>query len=210
MRRIESGFTLIEILMVIFLMGMVTSMVSLALPPSTSLEGDPYEQAERLNYIMDEIADRASMEGRIIGLRVEENGYEFMVQSQTSTRTVSAPKTLEEEFMVTDWDRLGWVTYDREDIATKKNFSDEVFVSLEIGGMQIQTNDETMRNYDFEKEKHNAKAKIPQIYFYPTGEVTPFRLRFQIKDVDTKNNPIMIIGSEIGKFRMFDPEKDRL
>ena len=210
--KLQQGFTLIELLVVVFIMGMAVSVVSLALPPSSSLDGDPQEQADRLRYIMEEIADRASMEGRIIGLRIDENSYKFMIQQHARTKVVDGAKSIEQEIKITDWDMQEWVVYQREDIATEKEFSEDVYVTLEVGGLSIVTNEEGYTDYDFSKESYKAESerKAPQIYFYPTGEVTPFRIRLNIKDVDTKDDPIMIIGSELGKFRLFDPQIDKL
>jgi general secretion pathway protein H len=206
----QKGFTLIEVLMVVFIMGMVMSVISLALPPSSDFEGHPHEQAERLRFIMEEISDRATMEGRVIGLRLEEDSYKFVIQSRSNSKVVDGSKSLEQEILITDWELLSWVEYSRDDIATSKNFSEEVFVTLEIGGLSIQTKEEGFDDFDFDKDKTKAGEKQPQILFYPTGEVTPFRLRFNIKGQDTKDDPIMIIASELGKFRLFDPEIDKL
>ena len=64
---------------------------------------------------------------------------------------------------------------------------------------------------DFDKQARDVeKRNWPQILFYPTGEVTPFRLRLIPEEGDDKNNPIMIIATETGRFRLFDSEKDRL
>lgn len=74
----KKGFTLIEILMVILIMGISASVISMTLPSDGSLAGTASEQADRLILIMEEISDRASMEGRIIGLHVEAGGYRFL------------------------------------------------------------------------------------------------------------------------------------
>jgi general secretion pathway protein H len=207
----NEGFTLIEILMVIFLMGMTASMVSIALPANSTLEGSVQEQADRFLLILDEIRDRSAMEGRIIGLRVNENGYEFLYRTKVPGKKLIQSANLMSEFSNTYWDQLSWIQYKREDIATVMNFTDDVYVTLEIGGLEIQNPDTSLEDFNFEKESHNVDEKMtPQILFYPTGEVTPFRLRLNIKNEDTRDNPIMIIGSELGSFRLFDSEKDKL
>lgn len=211
MRTRNRGFTLIEILMVIFLMGLTASMVSIALPANSTLEGNAQEQADRLLLIMEEISDRAAMEGRILGLRVDEKGYEFLYQARKPGKKLVQAQNLLAEFKTTSWDQMSWVSYTRDEIATKMDFSEDVFASLEVGGLEIESADSTLEDFDFDKEEHNVKDDIvPQILFYPTGEVTPFRLRLNIKGEDTRNNPIMIIGSELGNFRLFDSEKDKL
>ncbi len=208
----SAGFTLLEVLMVIFIMGLMASMVTAALPGSSTLEGSAEEQADKLILIMEDVSDRAAMEGRIIGLHVSELDYEFEIQTKAPNRTVKNMK-LQDELKRTWWDQLSWVTYDVEDLATKKEFDEGVTASLEVGGLSVEADTKSpdkLEDVDFKEEEHSDKKNIPQIFFYPTGEVTPFRLRFYVEGNSDSQNPIMIIGEELGNFRRFDPEKDRL
>jgi general secretion pathway protein H len=118
--------------------------------------------------------------------------------------------------MRTYWDQLSWVQYDAEDVAVKKDFDEGVTVTLEVGGLAVETADSLAENklesVDFKADARDVKKReLPQILFYPTGEVTPFRLNFLVTDgsVDP-HSPVMIIGEELGNFRRFDPETDRL
>lgn len=205
------GFTLIEILLVVFIMGLSASLVSLSLPPSPTLEGDANEQAERLMFIMQEISDRASMEGRVIGLRLEPDGYTFLKRVRSPAKTVKS-SSLETELRKTYWDEMVWTEYTYEELATSKKFGEEITVSLEVGGLSIEEHkDDSLDAVDFDRDRHNANAQLmPQILFYPTGEVTPFRILFKTDGKYDKNAPVMLIGSELGNFHLFDPEKDKL
>lgn len=179
------------------------------------MEGTADEQADKLILIMEEISDRAAMEGRIIGLHVNPTGYSFMMQVRTNVRQTSN-LSLKDELMRTYWDQLSWVQYDAEDVAVKKDFDEGVTVALEVGGLAVETADSLAENklesVDFKADARDVKKReLPQILFYPTGEVTPFRLNFLVADgsVDP-HSPVMIIGEELGNFRRFDPETDRL
>ena len=179
------------------------------------MEGTADEQADKLILIMEEISDRAAMEGRIIGLHVNPSGYSFMMQVRNNARQTSN-LSLKDELMRTYWDQLSWVQYDAEDVAVKKDFDEGVTVTLEVGGLAVETADSLAENklesVDFKADARDVKKReLPQILFYPTGEVTPFRLNFLVTDgsVDP-HSPVMIIGEELGNFRRFDPETDRL
>ncbi|WP_406547513.1 type II secretion system minor pseudopilin GspH [Succinimonas sp.] len=209
------GFTLLEVLMVLLIMGLMVSVATSALPGGGTLEGTADEQADKLILIMEEISDRAAMEGRIIGLHVNPTGYSFMMQVRTNARKTSN-LSLKDELMRTYWDQLSWVQYDAEDVAVKKDFDEGVTVALEVGGLAVETADSLaeskLESVDFKADARDVKKReLPQILFYPTGEVTPFRLNFLVTDgsVDP-HSPVMIIGEELGNFRRFDPETDRL
>ena len=209
------GFTLLEVLMVLLIMGLMVSVATTALRGGGTLEGTADEQADKLILIMEEISDRAAMEGRIIGLHVNPSGYSFMMQVRNNARQTSN-LSLKDELMRTYWDQLSWVQYDAEDVAVKKDFDEGVTVTLEVGGLAVETADSLAENklesVDFKADARDVKKReLPQILFYPTGEVTPFRLNFLVTDgsVDP-HSPVMIIGEELGNFRRFDPETDRL
>ena len=209
------GFTLLEVLMVLLIMGLMVSVATTALPGGGTLEGTADEQADKLILIMEEISDRAAMEGRIIGLHVNPSGYSFMMQVRNNARQTSN-LSLKDELMRTYWDQLSWVQYDAEDVAVKKDFDEGVTVTLEVGGLAVETADSLAENklesVDFKADARDVKKReLPQILFYPTGEVTPFRINFLVTDgsVDP-HSPVMIIGEELGNFRRFDPETDRL
>ncbi len=209
------GFTLLEVLMVLLIMGLMVSVATTALPGGGTLEGTADEQADKLILIMEEISDRAAMEGRIIGLHVYPTGYSFMMQVRTNARQTSN-LSLKDELMRTYWDQLSWVQYDAEDVAVKKDFDEGVTVALEVGGLAVETADSLAENklesVDFKADARDVKRReLPQILFYPTGEVTPFRLNFLVTDGSADpHSPVMIIGEELGNFRRFDPETDRL
>lgn len=209
------GFTLLEVLMVLLIMGLMVSVATSALPGGGTLEGTADEQADKLILIMEEISDRAAMEGRIIGLHVSEHGYSFMIQARTSSGQ-PGNLSLKDELMRTYWDQLSWVQYDAEDVAVKRDFDEGVSVSLDVGGLAVETADsmaETkLETVDFRADARDVqKRDLPQILFYPTGEVTPFRMNFLVSDGSVDPHaPVMIIGEELGNFRRYDPERDRL
>ncbi|SFP12349.1 type II secretion system protein H [Ruminobacter amylophilus] len=206
----NNGFTLIEILMVILIMGISASVVSMTLPGDDSLAGSASEQADKLLLIMEEISDRASMEGRIIGLWVKPDGYTFLYQTPNGNKKLTN-LSVEQQMFLSYWDQLTWSPYNVEGIATDVTFDEGIKAELKVGGMKVETKDETLDEVDFDKQARDVeKRNWPQILFYPTGEVTPFRLRLIPEEGDDKNNPIMIIATETGRFRLFDSEKDRL
>lgn len=71
------GFTLIELMLVILIVGIVLSLAVVSLP-SSNPEHRLQEQAERLHSLVRLALDEAILSGRPIGLQAETHGYGFL------------------------------------------------------------------------------------------------------------------------------------
>lgn len=73
--RASRGFTLIEVMVVLVIMGLVATSLTLGLD---SLRGRDVDQAlRRLRLVMEATADRAAVRGRPIALELLPDGYRF-------------------------------------------------------------------------------------------------------------------------------------
>jgi general secretion pathway protein H len=72
-----AGFTLLELLVVIVIIGIITTMATI----SVNVLGGDHEmerEAERLQAILTQVREDAMMQGRDIGMRVDTRGYDFL------------------------------------------------------------------------------------------------------------------------------------
>lgn len=72
-RSSQAGFTLLEVLTVVFIMGLVTSLVVIALPEP---EQDLQTEARRLERTIDQLQDRAILTGAVHALDLTASNYQ--------------------------------------------------------------------------------------------------------------------------------------
>ncbi|MAI54636.1 MAG: type II secretion system protein GspH [Gammaproteobacteria bacterium TMED95] len=81
MRRL-SGFTLIEILVVLFIVSMLTGLVVANLPGFVS-SADYEEEMMRLKFALDQGLQKAEIDASEVGVVIYSDGYEFLVFDET-------------------------------------------------------------------------------------------------------------------------------
>ena len=82
--RRQSGFTLLEVLLVAMLMGLVATAVTLSMGGARG-DRELDKQARRLMATLQLAQEYAVMDGRLVGIRIEDNGWQFM-QRQAKDR----------------------------------------------------------------------------------------------------------------------------
>ncbi|MEQ9315404.1 MAG: prepilin-type N-terminal cleavage/methylation domain-containing protein [Henriciella sp.] len=71
----QKGFTLVEVLLVVFIMGLVTTVAVMTLPERQ----DPYERAlSEVQGTVDAIRDRSIMTGEVLGIAIREDRLEVV------------------------------------------------------------------------------------------------------------------------------------
>ncbi len=148
----QSGFTLLEILLVMFLLAGVASVVVLTLPDSG--QAQLKRRADTLALQLDKISDEALIDGKTYGLFIAENSYTFMVLA-----------------------KAGWQPLSEKPI---KLASDSVLTLEKVeGDFVIKPNASNQTSEPTNRAAHKglserAKQPTPQIYFWPDGTITPF------------------------------------
>jgi general secretion pathway protein H len=77
-RPASTGFTLVEILVVLVIIGLMVVGVLLSINTATS-DSDLDKERNRMTAVMDYLRDQAALESREYGIRCFEGGYEFLV-----------------------------------------------------------------------------------------------------------------------------------
>ena len=109
-----SGFTLLELLVVIVIIGIITSMAVVSV---RVLGGDHQldEEARRLRAVLSQAREDAMLEGRDVGVRLDEAGYDFVrFDGRRNTWDLVVDDPLLRERRLPDGLRVGLRLEDRE------------------------------------------------------------------------------------------------
>ncbi|USD37804.1 type II secretion system minor pseudopilin GspH [Ferrimonas sp. SCSIO 43195] len=189
--RHQSGFTLLEIMLVLVLIGVAAMSVTL------TVGGDPRQEA--LDKAANEFASVVSMaleesvlSGQEVGVVVEEDHYFFA------------------RFNV---DKDDWEPLQAERLYRERQMPEGVLLSLSIEGMPLAQSDEEdesefgLDESLFEKSDEEKKNNPePQLLILPSGEITPFSLQFE----DDTVRPTLMIeleGNAIGDIVRLEEEQ---
>ena len=154
--RHGNGFTLIEVLVVVTIIGIISAVVVL----SVGNLGDDRElqtEARRITSLIEMASDEATLQGRDFGLELLQSGYRFV---EYDALTGQWSEVFGDELM-----RLRQLAQDTEfDL-----FLEDRRVLLDIDAADSAQNDAADDNY-------LSEAYLPHILILSSGDITPFRL----------------------------------
>lgn len=166
--RKQTGFTLLEVMLVLLIIGLATSVVmynAFGANQSDRLK----EEVARIRVLLNMASDYAILNQQEMGLRIDEldNRYVFMILDKEDiwreipTERLYAPYDMPEQFSMTlTLDDLPWQTQDQ--FFDRDLFDETLSVSEE--GVEIGEED--------------VPPPPPQILIMSSGEITPFSLSF--------------------------------
>lgn len=146
----QRGFTLLEMMLVLLLMGVSAGMVMLAFP--TSREDDAAQTLERFQTQLRFIRERGLQTGQFFGISVHSDRWQFML---LQPRDDAEPDTRTED----SWYGYRWQPLPSGRVATSG--------LVTSGKMTLQ----------FPHDAQWTPGEQPDVLLFPGGEVTPFQLR---------------------------------
>ena len=141
------GFTLVEILVVVVIMAVVISLAVLSIGV-TGRDAQLDEETRRIEGLIGLLHERALLEGRDFGLRIEPTGYGFVTYMAARDR---------------------WVALDQEHEFRHRELPKGL-------SFQLQLDSQTVVLKAVDRNLSNAQAPAPQVAIAASGEGTPFRL----------------------------------
>ncbi len=152
LRRRHSGFSLLELLVVVFIIGILATMFTLSVGV-TGGDRELEREVDRLSALIGLASEEAVFQGREIGLRFLPRGYEFSIF---------------------DPEENAWILLSGDELFSPRELPDELLVELEIDGRAVvlKVDDERQRGSEDDPDDDYR----PQIFIFSSGDVTPFEL----------------------------------
>lgn len=188
-RQSQLGFTLIEVVVVLALIGLILATVRYTVFTG-SIEKDIENEVSRLRVVFNMASDYAVINQLELGLRIDEKEQTY-------------------EFVKLD-DSEEWVSLDEQKHFTLVTFTDGVSLELALDGLPWQTEETLFDNRVFDEQLSVSSEGVeigneedippppPQIFILSSGEITPFELtiRYEPQEFDEEEFKYTLQGKD--------------
>ena len=190
----QTGFTLLEIMLVVLLMGLSAAVVTMSLShadPKKALE----KQAKKFIASAELVLDETVLSGQLLGLVIESDTYRFVVYHEEKWQPLESDRLLGEQQMpegvsleiVVDGLPLVQSDEDEQSLFDDDDDSDDPFIE--------------------ETEEEKKKHPEPQILLFPSGEISAFELHFLTTDEQGDNVDVLVVGDSLGRLTLGRPDE---
>jgi general secretion pathway protein H len=157
------GFTLIEVMVVVVLIGLMASLVQFNFSGNNPEDKLQHESA-RFAAIFEVAAEYGMLNNIELGLLVKKNSYQFV-----------------------GYDGTQWAEIPEQDWQANVTVSEEIELSIELDDLPIEEpmlfDADTFKDEDdftlLSKEEQEKKI-IPQVYILSGGDISPFSITFRL------------------------------
>jgi len=162
--RNAKGFTLLEVMLVLVLMGMISAGVVMTLPSSASLDKNSQWHAQRFSALLQLAEDHALISNTELGIEFGEQEYQFAYYDLKNKKWLPLSNSL-----INDYIQIPL------SISAEYSLSGSVWDEIEQ-----EDNDPFLEDEDLVQiEGDEREVKInPQVFIMSSGEVTPFSYKF--------------------------------
>jgi general secretion pathway protein H len=154
----SSGFTLVEILVVVVIIGIVASMVTLSVGV-LGRDREVEDQTRRFWAVLQQAREEADLQSLDIGVFVSDNAYEYLLFDQR---------------------RGAWQPIYDDKLYERRELPEGLRFRLWLEGREIVMKPGAVDRSDEEEDKKWA----PQIAVLSSGEIAPFELRIERDSTD--------------------------
>ncbi|MBD1391107.1 type II secretion system minor pseudopilin GspH [Neiella sp. HB171785] len=170
----QSGFTLIEVLIVVMIIAFVSGGMILTLSgagPETLLE----REAQRFRVAMQMASDRAMLTSEELGLMVTDDGYEFV-----------------------RWNDVDWQPVANNKALMPHVVDENIGLKLELDGLPWEQESLFESDGLFEDmfAEEDEDKITPQVFVYSYGEFTDFSLAFSWKPMEDEQPPTVTVWGQ--------------
>ncbi|MCK7459390.1 type II secretion system minor pseudopilin GspH [Idiomarina aminovorans] len=153
-KRCQFGFTLIEVMLVMAILGLIASAVVFTLPGGERGKDSPHNAAVTLRQQLNYAREYAMVRQQPTGIKFHEDGYEFLFWQDEQWLTQS-PRGLRAQ---------------KTEFPLRWQFSSQ--------GLQVLEQNESLSDGLFSEESDENK-QVPDILILPSGEMTLFSIHIE-------------------------------
>ncbi len=183
--RFSTGFTLIEILVVLVIVSTVVSITMLSFGIMGN-DRDMQTEARRFGALAELVRDEASMQGREFGIELMTSSYRFVEYDAYGARWAEVPgdETL----------RLRVLP---EDV--------EFELYLEDKRIVLVADPESLEDPDEDSDRGSAESYSPHLLIYSSGDTTPFELHIWRAFDDER---VVLRGDALGMVEILSQDEE--
>ncbi|MCG9712608.1 type II secretion system minor pseudopilin GspH [Shewanella insulae] len=179
----QFGFTLLEVLLVVLLMGLAAAAVTY-----TTSGADQHKALERTarQFIAatELVLDETILSGHFIGIVIDDRHYEFVF-----------------------YDEGKWKPLQQDRLLAAKEMEPGVEMDLVLDGLPLTQEDEEDESWFDEplierSEDEKKKFPEPQVLLFPSGEMSAFELTFIGKDEAGQEIQVLVVGDALGRLTL--------
>lgn len=195
------GFSLLEILVVVLLMGLATSTVMLAVPSKGGDAGSFDDLCHKYARTFAYISEQSMVENLVIGVYFTDEKMKIMRRERPDDPSLFQGDDIISRIIrkVDNYENYNWVDLKLTQIKSSYRWPEGVKVELQVGGIGYQSGSATN---GYKKESLTAKFDVkerPQVFFYPSMELTPFTLKLACEEA---NEEFTISAQENGRITL--------
>jgi len=174
----HKGFTLIEVMLVIVLMGLLASyvVVNFVLEPREKVL---QRETERLQQLVQLMSETAVLKQQDFGIALDHKGYEFLVHDGTRWQRLMEPKALRFHSwpeQLTAELQLDGLPFAEDSIMGQEEFREQQQQWLEQLTEQAEADDSAEGKGQKGAGGKPEKPLMPQVYILSSGDISPFQL----------------------------------
>ncbi|ADT92363.1 general secretion pathway protein H [Shewanella baltica OS625] len=186
----HAGFTLMEVMLVILLMGLTAAAVTMSIGnsgPQQALDRTARQFIAATEMVLDETV----LSGQFIGIVIEKTSYQFVFYKDGK-----------------------WEPLDKDRLLSEKQMEPGVVMNLVLDGLPLVQDDEEDDSWFEEpliepsaddKKKHPE----PQVMLFPSGEMSAFELTFITKTDKGQQAEALVVGDALGRLTIGRPDETR-
>ena len=175
----QQGFTLLEVMLVVLLMGLMAAAVTLSMGGGSQQQALSRE-AQRFIATTEALQDEAVLSGTFFGIVVEKNKYHYVMFHENK-----------------------WQPVEKDNLLVERELPEGVTTNLEVEGLPLEQDEQQQSWFDEplidDAAEQKKKFPEPKIMLLPSGEMTGFKLRFISQDGDGKPLKQLVSGNGLGQ-----------